>query len=158
MKKFIRPVLIGATSMALFLAVHGADGPRTAFAQTMGSGQGNQADSAGPGQRMPGSGMGQGMGQGMGPGMGQGMGQGMGSGMGPGMGQGMGQGMGPGMMQGQAMPGPMMQGYDDWCGHGMPGYGPMGSGMGQGMMPFQFIYIQVNYARSRSVFLIKHQR
>ncbi|WP_156816221.1 hypothetical protein [Oceanibaculum indicum] len=36
---------------------------------------------------------------------------------------------------GYAMPGPMLQGYDDRRGYGMPGYGPIGPGMmGQGMM------------------------
>jgi len=70
MKNLIRPALIGAASMVFLLGVHGADVTRTATAQSMGTGQGNQTDSTAPNQRMPGSGMGQGMGPGMmGPGM-----------------------------------------------------------------------------------------
>ena len=113
MRKLIRPALIGAASMAFLFAVHGVDVTRTASAQTMGSGQGNQADSAVPGQRMP-----------MGPGMGSGMG------MGPGM-------MGLGMMQGQGMPGMMGQGmmHPGMMGPGMMGQGMMHPGMmGQGML------------------------
>ena len=124
MRKLIRPALIGAASMAFLFAVHGADVTRTASAQSTGSGQGNQADTAVPGQRMPGSGMG--------------------SGMGPGMGSGM--GMGPGMMQGQGMiQGQGMPGYGS-MGPGMmhPGMmhpGMMGQGMmGQGMMHPGMIY------------------
>ncbi|MCH2396294.1 hypothetical protein, partial [Oceanibaculum sp.] len=150
MKNLIRPILIGATSMALVLAIHGTDVTPAAFAQTMGSGQGNQTDSAVPGQRMPGSGMGPGMGQGMGPGIGAGPGMMQGQGM-PGGWPGGWMQQPPGgpdgnrfsgpmpMMRGwgngYAMPGPMMQGYDDRRGYGMPGYGPIGPGMmGQGMM------------------------
>lgn len=103
MKTLIRPILIGATSMALLLAIHGTDVTPAAFAQTMGSGQGNQTDSAVPGQRMPGSGMGPGMGQGMGPGTGPGI------------------GAGPGMMQGQGMPGGGPGGWPGGWSGGCPG-------------------------------------
>ena len=128
MRKLIRPGLIGAVSMAFLFAVHGADMTRTASAQTMGSGQGNQADSAVPGQRLP-----------MGPGMGSGMGMGPGM-MGPGMmGQGMPGMMGPGMMgSGMMHPGMMGPGM---MGPGMMGQGMMGPGMmGQGMMHPGMIY------------------
>lgn len=143
MRKLIRPALIGAASMAFLFAVHGADVTRTAAAQTMGSGQGNQADSTTPNQRMPGSGMGPGMGSGMGPGMGSGMGMGPGMMQGQGMIQGQGMpgygSMGPGMMH-PGMMGPGMMG-PGMMGPGMMGQGMMGQGMmGQGMMHPGMIY------------------
>lgn len=148
MTRLIRPILIGATSMGLLLAIHGTDMASPALAQT--SGQGGQTESAGPGQRMPGAGMVPGMGPGMGPGMMQG--QGMPGGWPGGW---MRQSPGgpdsdrfPGAMpmmrgwgNGYAMPGPMMQGYDDRDGYGMRGYGMMHPGMmGPGMMGQGMIY------------------
>ncbi|WP_140056122.1 hypothetical protein [Oceanibaculum nanhaiense] len=153
MKRLIRPILIGATSMALLLAIHGMNMAPAALAQT--SGQGNQTDSAVPGQRMPGAGMVPGMGPGMGAGPGMMQGQGMPGGWPGGLPGGwMQQSPGgpdsdrfPGAMpmmrgwgNGYAMPGPMMQGYDDRGTYGMRGYGAMGPGMmhpgmmGPGMM------------------------
>ncbi|KZD06208.1 hypothetical protein [Oceanibaculum pacificum] len=155
MKKLIRPLLIGATSMALLLAIHGTDMASPALAQT--SGQGNQTDSAVPGQRMPGAGMVPGMGPGMGAGPGMMQGQGMPGGWPGGWMQ---QSPGgpdsdrfPGAMpmmrgwgNGYAMPGPMMHGYDDRGTYGMRGDGAMGPGMmhpgmmGSGMMGQGMIY------------------
>ena len=145
MMKLIRPILIGATSMALLLAIHGTDMAPSAWAQTMGSGPGNQTDSTVPGQRMPGSGMGQGMGPGIGAGPGMMQGQGMPGGWPGGWMQqppgGPDSDRFPGAMpmmrgwgNGYAMPGPMMQGYGA-TGPGMMHPGMMGQGMmGQGMI------------------------